>query len=192
MAFIQAVNSLRVFMQTLVFHIQEMPNLLHDSHRVGAHLGVLSKAHQLFHQLFRVGHIEVASDNQVAAHEVALPEERMAGLNAVFTMGSIPQMPHVNLTGKGQILLYPLGVLEPLRLAVQALSQAKLNAPIDILHRLRLNAAVACDVTFPRRHTHLDASQSRAILATVVLLFHHQNHLIQAIQSRPIGFQVMV
>ena len=116
----------------------------------------------------------------------------MAGLNAVFTMGSIPQMPHVNLTGKGQILLYPLGVLEPLRLAVQALSQAKLNAPIDILHRLRLNAAVACDVTFPRRHTHLDASQSRAILAAVVLLFHHQNHLIQAIQSRPVGFQVMV
>ena len=179
-------------MEAAVFFVEKVPNFLHHRDRVGFFFRVLAQVDELVKQLVDVGHVEVAGHEQVAAHVVGLAQEGVAGLDAVAAVGSIAQVAQVDVAGEGYVFFDPCGVLEALGLAGEALLNAVLDARKDVLNRLRVGRAVAADVALAGGHVELDSSEARAVLAAVVLLFHHEHHFVQAIKGRPVLVEVVV
>ena len=98
--------------EPLVFDVDKMTNALKDGHRVGFLLGVLPESDQFVKQLVGVGHVEVARNDEVARTPVVLAQERMAILNLVFAVGTVPQVGQKQLPSEGHFLLQKLAVFQ--------------------------------------------------------------------------------
>ena len=190
--FVEAQFVLCNVVQPAVFFVEEVPNFFHHRDGVGLLFGVLPQANKLFKELIDVGHVEVPCDQKVAAHVVRLAQKGVAGLDAVASIGSVPQVPNKYVACKGQVLLYPCCVFEALGLARDPLFNSALNSGKNILKRLGVDRPRPADVAMARRHVEFYSGESAAVLTSVVLLLHHEHHLVKAIQGRPVLVEVVV
>ena len=175
--------------QLLIGLIHEVPNLFEHRDGVGFLLGVLANLDQHVKQLVHVREVEVAGDHEVAGAPVVLPQERVAVLDIVLAKRAVAQVPQEQLAGEGVVVLKRHRVLELLGGKVL---EAAHDLAEQVLDGARVHRAHSGDVALAGIHVQLDVGQPRAVLAAVVLLFHQQVHLVEAVKRRAVLVNVVL
>ena len=166
-------------------------NLLQNRLRVRAEHRVDSALDERLLELLGIGDVEVADKHQVAGGPCALAGERMAGVFVVRSARSVAQMADEQLGGVIEIALYGLGKFgvdypRPDFFIINfELVGEDFGEPVGIC------VALAEYVIFARGNPYLDRPYSGAVLPPVVLLFHEQKELVEAVQWGSVLFLIV-
>jgi hypothetical protein len=151
---------------------------------------MLSEVYEKLKELVDVREVEVAGQHKVPRHPVVLPKEGMAVLQVVLPEGPIAKMPHEELTGKALVPLQPVHILQEFRIA--DVVEVGIDVVEDVLDGLGADGAIAADVAVARLDIELDVRYSGSVLTSIVLLFHQEIELVEAVERRPVLLEVVV
>ena len=174
------------------FFIEEVADLLQDRDRVGLLFGVLSEFNQLFEELVDVGQVEVAGEGEGPAAPIVLAEERVHPFNGVPAVRAVAQVAEKDLAGEGVFPLEPIGVFEALWVVLPGVGKPAHYLREEVFDRLLGRGPGAAQIALARRYVEFDVGQAHAVLPAVALLLHQEVHLVQAIESRPVGVDVVL
>ena len=149
---------------------------------IGIAAGVLPLGHDALEYLVDVGHVEVATQQQVARTPVAPAQKRVYIRQARTAGGAVAQVPHVDLAGKRQVQGRPLGIGR----IVGRILNLGLYIGKNLLYGTGPQSAFPVDKLLGRTCVQLHASQPGPLLPPVVLFLHEQVELVQPIHVRAV------
>ena len=97
--------------QLLVFYIQKMSDLFHNSYSVRFFFRMLPNRNQQLKKLIDIGKVKITGYCQITGFPIVLSKERVNRFNGVFTKSTVPNMTKEKFTGKWKILLQPFRIL---------------------------------------------------------------------------------
>mmetsp|Transcript_85350 Transcript_85350/g.238220 ORF Transcript_85350/g.238220 Transcript_85350/m.238220 type:complete len:572 (-) Transcript_85350:18-1733(-) len=184
--------------EIVVFLVHEVPDFLEQHDRVGKLTRVLSDLDKRAKQVLVVRDIEVPCEDEIPRHPIALPGDGMATVNAVLTVGAVPNVREKGLATKRHMLPHPLRIgfagLHPggFGRLLHAVTRILLHPLEKVLDGVRCDGFLAVDVLRAWRHVHGHAGDACAILASVPLLFHKHVHAVESEELRPILLKVIL
>src|SRR5690554_2264479 len=102
-------------------------------------------------------------------------------IQSVVTKGPITQMPQVQLSGKGHILLGPGRILKQFGMMIVVVGKVLKYALEYVLYRVGQIGPLPEKILFPRRLVNLQISHSGTILSPIVLLLHQQIQFVESV-----------
>lgn len=162
----------------LALAVEAMAQLLEKKECVGNHAGMLPFHCDVPEDILHVCHVEIGTDAKILGPPVVPAQEGMDKRNAAASRGGVPEVTHINLTGKGKTAACQIGVGQILRgiggqsfmHSVENLADGSGAFGSFAEHKLLAGGGVE-----------LDAGESGPLLTSVVLLLHHEIELVEAI-----------
>ena len=158
-----------------------MPYIFHHGDGIRHFFGVLAQMHQLFEEQVHVGKVKIPRQNQITASVIVLPQKGMAGLQAVFAMGSVAQMPQKQFAQIRQHGLHAVWVLFKILSTNPGLLEIPVNPFENILEGLGGHRPGPADVAGPRGYLQFDGRNAGAVLSPVVLLLHEEVEFLEPV-----------
>ena len=175
--------------KALHFVVEEVANFFQHGYCITLFLWVLPQLYQFLKQLINVCQVEVTGQNEITGNPVILPQKRVAGFDAVVTVGTVAQVSQQQLAGIGQIILKPLAVGQLFRGQVLKSTHDGRKEVVQVIGRITPPTA---DVLLSGFYANFDGSQPRAILATVTHFLHEQLPPIEAVKRRTILVLIVI
>ena len=172
--------------------VQEVSHLFQHGHCIGLLLGVLSELDQFLEELIDIGEVEVAGEGEGAAAPIVLTEERVDAFDGVAAIGAIAEVTEKDFSCEGKLLLEPFGVLEPFRVVLAGVGEPAHDLCEEVLDGLLRRGPGPAEVAVAGRNVELDIGQTYSVLTAVALLLHQEVHLVQAVEGRPVGVDVVL
>ena len=171
--------------------VQKMADFLHHCDGVGAFFRVLAQINQVLKKLVDIGHIKISGNDQVAVHPIVLPQKGVYTLQAVFPIGAITHMAQHQFTHIRHSFFELIGMLKYIRVGLGRLAYPFVDFIKNMLDGLLIVGAYSTDIALSRLHIELNTGKTRPVLTSVVLFFHHQVHLVDAVQGCTVLFFVV-
>ena len=139
-----------------------------------------------FEQLFGIHQIKIPRQTKLALRVHIRFNKWVTIIDVVAALRSVTQMPHHHLAQKTQKPFHESGMLPQRRLQHLHLLNFFLHLLKNIGNALLHIAADAFQKRHTGRHPQFHGRNPRPVLSAVVLLFHHQVKLVEAIQRRAV------
>ena len=134
-------------------------------------------------QFFGVDQVEVAGQCQVAGRTNVFFDKRMAKCHIIFTLRTIPQVAQQQLAQKRQVTLSQTGMFQHVGLVLFQLGYFGTYFGKNVGNGLVGNAAHPVHKGVARFGIEFYRCKTGAILPTVVLFFHQQVQLVDAVHD---------
>ena len=154
--------------------------------RVGGNDGMRAAVDQRFVELARIRHRKVSGDHQIARRPNRFARERLTSAQIVISRRAVAQMPHQQFAAEIEIRLHRRrhfrddDAFFDLRVVVGELPRKHFR------ERGGTQRAIPRHEALSRGNAELHAADSGAVLPAVVLLFHQQKKLIEAVERRAV------
>ncbi len=168
--------------------VQKMSDFFHYRDGIGLFFGMHAQLNEVLKKLIGVGHVKITCNDQVAVHPIILTQKRVNGFDTVTPKSAVAHMPQKQFAQIRYALFLKVDVITEIRVFGKFVIDALVDLPENILNRLGSIGADTTDITLTRRDIEFNPCQSSTVLATIVLLFHHQIHLVDPVKRRPVFF----
>ena len=111
---------------------------------------------------------------------------------AISTECPVTDMPHQEFSYIRDPLLLKLHIVLDRRVFLKLFIDPGVDLVKDVLDWLRIIGPDPTYVSLPGSYIHLNAGKTRSVLTAVVLLLHHQIHLIDSVEGCPVFLLVIL
>lgn len=165
-----------------------MAQLLEQDVGVGKHTRVLARTGYFVKDFLHIGHVEVGTDAKVLGPPVVTAQKGVDIRKTTLAGSGIPEVAHIDFACKRQMTNSISGVAQ---LLLRNVFKMSMNVTEDFLNGGSPHGPLAEHVFLTGSSVQLYTCQSRAFLAAVVLLFHHQVQFVQTIHPRTVMLLVV-
>jgi hypothetical protein len=142
-------------------------------------------------QLIRVHQVEITGQSQVERRDRISFNKRVAELGIISALGAVPKVAQQQFSDKGYMSFHQTWVLSDIRLILFKLFHFPHNFGEDVGNRLMITAPDAMEKGVTGLYIQFDRRYSSSVLPTVVLFFHQQVQLIQAVQDSAVLLEII-
>ena len=177
------VHALKAFrlaflIQPLHLAVQTVSHLFQHDISIGILARMLSASRNVGKNLIDISQIEVTAQRQILGPPVVAAEKRMHIRDSALSRSGITEVSHIKLSGKRQALL---GIFRIAQLCRCQFLEIGMYITENLSDGSRSQRALTEHIFFSRIRLQFDTSQTGSFLSAVMLFFHQQIQLIQAI-----------
>ena len=114
----------------------------------------------------------------------------MNRFDAVAAKGTVSHVTQKQFTEIRNTLFLQIDVLGELRIFSKFIIDSRVDLAKNVLNRLCRVGPYATDVALSWSHVEFNARQASTVLTSIVLLLHHEVHLVDPVKRRPVFFLV--
>src|SRR5258708_13214042 len=142
-------------------------------------------------KLIGIDQVEITGQGKVPGRDGIPFYKRMAEFSIIPSLGAVAQVPQQSLSQKIDVPLHQPGMFSDIGLVLLQLLHLSQDLGKNIRNGLIVTASDPIQEGVPRLRIQLYSSYSCPVLPPVVLLFHQQVELVQAIQNGPVLLQII-